>query len=132
MDGLIGFNRLSIKDLSMAGHQPMTAIEGKVILAFNGEIYNDIELRKELESKGYAFGSTTDTEVVLNLYLELGYEGMIKRLNGMFAIIIVDLRCGNIFYGTRPLWYKAIILCFLQRTYSICIRIEEYYSVSGF
>ena len=110
MDGIIGFNRLSIRDLSMAGHQPMTALDGKVILAFNGEIYNDSELRKELEGKGHSFRSTTDTEVILNLYLELGFEGMLSQLNGMFAIIIADLRLGRIFMardrvGIKPLYY---------------------------
>jgi len=110
MDGIIGFNRLSIKDLSMAGHQPMTALGGKVILAFNGEIYNDFELRKALETKGYSFKGTSDTEVILNLYLEFGFEKMLNQLNGMFAIVIVDLRLGKVFmardrFGIKPLYY---------------------------
>ena len=58
IDGIIGFNRLSIKDLSMAGHQPMTALDGHVILAFNGEIYNDAELRRYLEGNGHTFVGT--------------------------------------------------------------------------
>ncbi len=110
MDGILGFNRLSIKDLSMAGHQPMTALDGKVILAFNGEIYNDSELRKELEEKGCSFKGAADTEVVLNLYIEIGFTEMLNRLNGMFAIVIVDLRIGSIFMardrvGIKPLYY---------------------------
>ena len=110
MDGIIGFNRLSIKDLSMAGHQPMRALGGKVILAFNGEVYNDSELRKELGAKGHSFKGTADTEVVMNLYLELGFEEMLNRLNGMFAIVIADLRLGRIFMardrvGIKPLYY---------------------------
>jgi len=110
MDGIIGFNRLSIKDLSMAGHQPMTALGGKVILVFNGEIYNDTELRNLLETKSYSFKGTADTEVILNSYLEFGFEEMLDRLNGMFAIVIVDLRLGRIFmardrYGIKPLYY---------------------------
>jgi asparagine synthase (glutamine-hydrolysing) len=98
MDGIIGFNRLSIKDLSPAGHQPMTALNGNVILAFNGEIYNDKELRIYLEGKGHTFTSATDTEVVLNSFLEFGFDEMLRRLNGMFAIVIVDLKAGKVFW----------------------------------
>lgn len=110
MDGVIGFNRLSIKDLSIEGHQPMTALDGQVILAFNGEIYNDKELKAALIEKGYKFRSTTDTEVILNLYLEYGFESMIEKLNGMFAIVIVDLRYGMIWmardrFGIKPFYY---------------------------
>lgn len=108
--GLLGFNRLSIKDLSLAGHQPMVGEGGRVILAFNGEIYNDQELRRELSSVFY-FNGTSDTEVILNLYLQSGFEGMLSRLNGMFAIVIVDLRIGRVFlardrYGIKPLYYS--------------------------
>jgi len=111
LDGVIGFNRLSIKDLSLLGRQPMTALDGEVILAFNGEIYNDVELREELVSKGHSFRSTSDTEVVLKLYLDLGFEEMLKKLNGMFAIVIVDLKQSRIFmvrdrYGIKPLYYS--------------------------
>jgi len=110
MDGIIGFNRLSIRDLTMSGHQPMTALDGKVILAFNGEIYNDTELRKVLKASGCSFKGTADTEIVLNLYLEFGFEEMLKRLNGMFAIVIIDLRQERIFmardrFGIKPLYY---------------------------
>ena len=69
-NGVLGFNRLSIKDLSSSGHQPMTGLDGKVILLFNGEIYNDRELRNELCNIGYTFRGTSDTEVLLNLYLD--------------------------------------------------------------
>ena len=110
LDGIIGFNRLSIKDLSMAGHQPMTGLAGQVILAFNGEIYNDSELRRLLVSKGYSFAGTSDTEVVLNAYLEFGFDEMLRQLNGMFAIVVVDLRGGKIHIardrvGIKPLYY---------------------------
>lgn len=109
-DGIIGFNRLSIKDLSINGHQPMSGLNGQVILAFNGEIYNDTELRNHLLEKGYKFKSCTDTEVILNLYIEYGFEKMIAKLNGMFAILIVDLRNGVVYaardrFGIKPLYY---------------------------
>lgn len=113
IDGCVGFNRLSIKDLSLDGHQPMTAQNGKVILVFNGEIYNDKDLKADLLDKGYCFKSSTDSEVILNLYLEYGFEKMIALLNGMFAIAIVDLRVKRIYlardrFGIKPLYYTFV------------------------
>lgn len=110
-DGMIGFNRLSIKDLSKAGHQPMVSLDKKVILAFNGEIYNDVELREMLIGKGHHFQSSTDTEVVLAMYLEYGFMDMLPKLNGMFAIVIMDLRQNMLFmardrFGIKPLYYS--------------------------
>lgn len=110
IDGALGFNRLSIKDLSATGRQPMSAINGQVIITFNGEIYNDNEIRDDLKKSGYTFEGTSDTEVILYLYLESGFNKMITLLNGMFAIVIVDLRKGLTFmardrYGIKPLYY---------------------------
>ena len=90
-EGVLGFNRLSILDLSANGHQPMASPDGKVLLTLNGEIYNAFDYKNELTEWGYRFKSTTDTEIVLALYLKYGFEGMLNRLNGMFAIVIVDL-----------------------------------------
>ncbi|HWA35039.1 MAG TPA: hypothetical protein VG737_12950, partial [Cyclobacteriaceae bacterium] len=67
-----GFRRLSFQDLSIAGHQPMIDDSGKIVLMFNGEIYNFKELRKELEAFGFTFRSTSDTEVILHAYLHWG------------------------------------------------------------
>ena len=67
-----------------------------VILAFNGEIYNAFDYKAELERRGYNFRSRTDTEVILQLYEHLGFAGMLERLNGMFAIVIIDLRRGEV------------------------------------
>ncbi len=109
---VVTFNRLSIQDLSKYGHQPMTNSNQNVILTFNGEIYNFKELRKELLSKGYQFKSKTDTEVILNLYLEYGIELTLKKLNGMFAIALFDLRTGQAFlcrdrFGIKPLYFAS-------------------------
>ena len=107
-----GFHRLSILDLSDSGHQPMTAVEGRIILAFNGEIYNAFELRPELEKQGFEFHTKTDTEVILRLYQRYGWERTLEHLNGMFAICVVDLRSGCVFLGrdrlgVKPLyWYQ--------------------------
>ena len=78
--------RLSIIDLN-TGQQPMTF--GNFTIAFNGEIYNYIELREELKLKGHKFETTSDTEVILHLYQEYG-KFCVDRLNGMFAFIIYD------------------------------------------
>lgn len=85
-DGPLGyaFRRLSILDLSMAGHQPMVSEDGKCALIFNGEMYNFRELRAELETRGYRFRSQTDTEVVLNGLREYGPD-FVKRMVGMFG-----------------------------------------------
>ncbi|MHB2153612.1 asparagine synthase (glutamine-hydrolyzing) [Calditrichota bacterium GD2] len=111
-NALLGFNRLSILDLSPNGHQPMLSPDGKVILAMNGEIYNAFDMKPEMVSDGYPFISTTDTEVVLALYLKYGFKKMIEKLNGMFAIVIVDLRNGILYiardrFGIKPMYYIA-------------------------
>jgi asparagine synthase (glutamine-hydrolysing) len=101
--------RLSIIDLSPAGHQPMPDAQERARIVFNGEIYNYRELRAELEESGYAFASHTDTEVVLNLYLAYG-EAMLARLEGMFAFAIWDVGRRELFlardgFGVKPLYY---------------------------
>jgi asparagine synthase (glutamine-hydrolysing) len=89
-DIFLANRRLSILDLSPAGHQPMTDGNGRWI-TFNGEIFNFIELRKELEAAGHQFRTGTDTEVVLHVYDAYGAEGF-SKLNGMWALVLVDLR----------------------------------------
>ena len=86
LDGHIGLGhvRLSILDLSAAGHQPMTDQTGQYTIIQNGEAYNYVELREELTALGYEFKTQTDTEVVLNGYIEWG-ENVLDKLNGMFA-----------------------------------------------
>jgi asparagine synthase (glutamine-hydrolysing) len=91
-EGALGFNRLSILDLSHHGHQPMMNAAGNLMIAFNGEVYNAFDYTSELEHSGFQFRSGTDTEVVLYLYEKFGLDGMLARLNGMFAMVIVDLR----------------------------------------
>jgi len=110
-DGRVGFahNRLSIVDLSSKGHQPMFNVNNNLVIIFNGEIYNHIELSKILLDKGYKFKSQTDTEVILSAYLEWGEE-CVSFFNGMFAFAIYDLVKQNIFIardraGEKPLYY---------------------------
>ena len=104
-----GFNRLSILDLSSNGHQPMMSYNRNVVMMMNGEVYNALDYKQELLDKGYVFKSTTDTEIVLNLYLEYGIDNMPSILNGMFAIVIYDLNLKKIFlfrdrFGIKPLY----------------------------
>ncbi|MCU0287421.1 MAG: asparagine synthetase B, partial [Acidobacteria bacterium] len=104
----LGFVRLSIIDLSPAGHQPMISDDGRYVIVFNGEIYNYIELREELAEK-YRFRTVTDTEVLLNAYREWGNE-CLHRLNGMFAFVIYDKRTRQLFiardrFGIKPFYY---------------------------
>lgn len=103
-----GFRRLSILDLSPAGHQPMSTPDGMVTVVFNGEIYNFVELRRELKALGYQFRSSGDTEVLLYSYCEWGKECLAK-MNGMWAFLIHDRRTGKIFgardrFGIKPLY----------------------------
>ncbi|MBI2412395.1 MAG: asparagine synthase (glutamine-hydrolyzing) [Deltaproteobacteria bacterium] len=106
----LAFRRLSIIDLS-GGHQPMSDEGGRVWVAFNGEIYNFPELRKELESKGYAFRTRSDTEVIVNGYREWGAD-VLKLLNGMFGLAIWDERdkrlvLGRDRMGIKPVYYRC-------------------------
>ncbi|HLP57711.1 MAG TPA: asparagine synthase (glutamine-hydrolyzing) [Candidatus Deferrimicrobium sp.] len=104
----LGFVRLSIIDLSPAGHQPMFSDDGRYVTVYNGEIYNYIELRKELVEK-YRFKTGSDTEVLLNAYREWG-EACLHRFNGMFAFVIYDKKTGHLFmardrFGIKPFYY---------------------------
>jgi asparagine synthase (glutamine-hydrolysing) len=104
-----GFRRLSILDLSVSGHQPMSSEDGKYWIVFNGEIYNYVELREELNKIGYEFTSASDTEVLLAGYREWGSD-LLNRLIGMFAFVILDLNRRIIFlardfFGIKPLYY---------------------------
>lgn len=105
----LGFRRLSIIDLSEKGHQPMLSKNEQIIITFNGEIYNFKKLRKELESLGHSFCSTSDTEVILKAYQEWG-SSTFAKLDGMFAVCIVDLISQKLILGRdrvgmKPLFY---------------------------
>jgi asparagine synthase (glutamine-hydrolysing) len=107
----LGHRRLSILDTSSFGHQPMFSDDGKVVLVFNGEIYNYKELRCDLKRKGFVFQGKSDTEVLLNLYLSEGKE-MLPKLNGIFAFAILDTDSESLFVardalGVKPLYYST-------------------------
>jgi asparagine synthase (glutamine-hydrolysing) len=108
-DGAVAFahQRLSIIDLA-TGHQPMS-FDG-ITVAFNGEIYNYIELRDELKRLGHEFRTTSDTEVLLRMYLQYGTDA-IARLNGMFAFVLFDSRSGNVVAARDHFGIKPLYLC---------------------
>jgi asparagine synthase (glutamine-hydrolysing) len=105
----LGHRRLSIVDLTPAGHNPMPNEDATLWITFNGEIYNHRALRAELEAKGHSYRSHTDTETILHLYEEEGPD-CVERLHGMFAIAIWDSRRRELFLardrlGVKPLYY---------------------------
>lgn len=108
----LAHNRLSIIDLSPAGHQPMISEDGNFVLNYNGEIYNFLQLRKELEGLGHRFVSRTDSEVVLRSFMEWG-AASVERFCGMFAFAIWSKKSGKLFLardplGMKPLYYSAL------------------------
>jgi asparagine synthase (glutamine-hydrolysing) len=100
--------RLSIIDVA-GGAQPLTNEDGQIVVTYNGEVYNHVELRRELESRGHSFRTRSDTEVLVHAYEEWGAD-MLSRLNGQFAFAISDARDQSVFivrdrFGVRPLFY---------------------------
>lgn len=107
----LGHRRLSIIDLSSAGKQPMSNENGSIWVTFNGEIYNYVNLRNDLISKGHVFKSSSDSEVLVHGYEEWGIEILLSKLNGMFAFGIWDSGKKNIVlardrFGIKPLYYS--------------------------
>ena len=108
----LGHRRLAILDLDARSNQPMITIDGNYSIVFNGEIYNFCELRRELQANGVVFRTTSDTEVLLALFVREG-ERMLPRLRGMFAFAIWNARSRELFlardpYGIKPLYYAPI------------------------
>ena len=104
----MGFRRLSIIDLE-GGDQPMRTEDGRLVITFNGEIYNYRELREELKGRGHSFRTRSDTEVLLHGYSEYGVK-ILDRLRGMFAFVIWDTRKKELFgardmFGIKPFYY---------------------------
>lgn len=104
----LAHRRLSILDLSAAGHQPMSSPEGDLTLVYNGEIYNYLELRQVLE-RDWDFVSRSDTEVILAAYRRWGVD-CLERFNGMFAFVLFDARSDTVFaardrFGVKPLYF---------------------------
>ena len=131
-NGGIGFNRLSVIDITKNGHQPMSNADKTIYVTFNGEIYNAFQLKNELIDSNYNFKSKTDTEIILVLYEKYGLEFTLKKLNGMFAICILDLRKNKIFlardrFGIKPLYY-----IFNKNFFSFSSEIKSFLAINNF
>lgn len=106
---MLGHRRLAIQDLSPLGHQPMS-YRGRYWVVYNGEIYNHIELRKELQALGHSFVSHSDTEVLLAAYEQWGVE-CLQRFNGMWSFVLYDVKLREVFiardrFGVKPFYYS--------------------------
>jgi len=126
----LGHRRLSIIDLSDSGWQPMSSINGRYFIVYNGEVYNYVELKQQLEAAGHKFNSTSDTEVVLTAYIEWGREAL-TRFIGMFAFVILDMRTRELFlardhFGIKPLYYN-----FTDQTFSFASEIKALLKIPG-
>ena len=110
--------RLSIVDLSPAGHQPMISADGHFVITFNGEIFNFQDLRPDLEARGVRFRGHSDTEVILEAFSAYGIETTVKRLIGMFALAVWDRRTRSLTLvrdrlGIKPLYWAKFGRLFL-------------------
>src|ERR1044071_3984102 len=105
----LGHRRLAIVDVSTAGAQPMPNEDRSIWVTYNGEIYNHVELRRELLALGHRFRSGTDSEVVVHGYEQWGVAGLLERLSGMFAFGLYDVHQGLLLardrIGIKPLYY---------------------------
>jgi len=109
----LGHRRLAIHDLSPQGSQPMTSWCGRYVIAYNGEIYNFLELRIDLSEKGRKFHGTSDTEILINAIAEYGLDATLEKLVGMFAFSVFDRNEGKLYLvrdrlGEKPLYYAML------------------------
>jgi asparagine synthase (glutamine-hydrolysing) len=107
----LGHRRLSLIDLSPGGHQPMFYNDGSLVITYNGELYNYLQLKEELKYLGYRFASTSDTEVILAAFAEWGTSAF-KRFNGMFAFALFNRETKKVYLvrdaaGIKPLYYST-------------------------
>src|SRR5215204_4418344 len=107
----LGHKRLSIFDLSPAGHQPMMSEDRVIGVVFNGAIYNFHTLRSELVLRGHKFRSRTDTEVLINGYREWGIDGLLSCIDGMFAFGLWDNQSKRLFLVRDRLGVKPLAFC---------------------
>ncbi len=127
----LGFKRLSILDLSSAGHQPMQTPDGRYVIVFNGEVYNYKELRKELEQSGVSFNSGTDTEVVLRAFERWGHEAL-PRFIGMFAFIILDIKEQKTYIARDHLGIKPLYMMRHEGALYVASEVKAFKDIKAF
>lgn len=131
----LGHRRLSIVDLSSAGHEPMSDIHGQVWLTYNGEVYNFEELKRELRSRGHIFRSNTDAEVVLCAYIEWGRSSIplfLSKLNGMFAFALWDSKIETLLLARDRVGIKPLYYADTPRGFAFASEIKALLSIPGF
>ncbi|HKV40206.1 MAG TPA: asparagine synthase (glutamine-hydrolyzing) [Blastocatellia bacterium] len=127
----LGHRRLSIIDVSPAGHEPISDFTGRIWLTFNGEIYNFRQLRTELESLGHRFRTGTDAEVIIYGYMEWGYQ-CLRRFNGMFAFAIWDSRNESLFIARDRLGIKPVYYSDTPSGFAFASEIKAFLAIPGF
>lgn len=128
----LGHRRLAIIDISHEGHQPMISSYGRYVITYNGEIYNFLVIRRELEEKGYKFRGHSDTEVILTAIEEWGFEKAVKKFIGMFAFALWDKKEKNLLLtrdriGEKPLYYGWI-----GKTFVFASELKAFHAFPGF
>jgi asparagine synthase (glutamine-hydrolysing) len=129
--GYLGFRRLAIQDLSEAANQPFIS-NNNSILVYNGEIYNVSELRDNLKKKGISFKTNSDTEVLLNMYEVFGIEETIKKIDGMYSFVIIDLRKQCIYFVRDIFGIKPLYLYTNNNFLFFSSEVKSFIPISGF
>lgn len=125
---VLGHRRLSIIDLSSAGHQPFFSDDGRYVMVYNGEVYNYIELREQLKNAGWVFKTQTDTEVILKTYQQYG-ENCLSLFNGMFAFAIYDIWQKSLFLARDRVGIKPLYYAFNNSTLYFASEIKALHSI---
>ena len=108
----MGHRRLSILDTSNAGSQPMVSEDDNIVITVNGEIYNFLKLKEDLQKKGYQFHSGSDSEIILHGYKAWGIDRLAALIDGMYSVVIYDKNINKLFFvrdraGIKPLYYYS-------------------------
>lgn len=127
----IGHTRLSVIDLSTNAHQPMLNEDSSIVVSFNGEIYNFLFLKKELQSLGFTFRTNSDTEVLLNGFKAWGIEILLNKIDGMFAFALIDFNKGEVFFARDPFGKKPLYLYKSSNEWLFASSINSIYELKG-